>query len=79
MSGPRVGILMGSASDLDAMKRCAAVLFSPVFAQPRGLEILGCPALPPHELVAWILDDALPVRLQVQMHKYVWAPTTRGV
>jgi len=31
------------------------------------------------ELVAWVLEDALPVRVQLQMHKYVWAPDTTGV
>ncbi len=31
------------------------------------------------ELVAWVLEDKLPVRVQLQMHKYVWAPETQGV
>jgi 7-carboxy-7-deazaguanine synthase len=31
------------------------------------------------ELVAWVLEDRLPVRVQLQMHKYVWAPETTGV
>jgi 7-carboxy-7-deazaguanine synthase len=31
------------------------------------------------ELVAWVLEDKLPVRVQLQMHKYVWAPDTIGV
>lgn len=30
-------------------------------------------------LAGWILEDRLPVRLQVQLHKYIWAPDTRGV
>lgn len=30
-------------------------------------------------VVPWILEDALPVRLQLQMHKYIWAPDTTGV
>jgi 7-carboxy-7-deazaguanine synthase len=36
-------------------------------------------ALPTRELVAWVLDDALPVRVQLQMHKYVWPPDATGV
>ncbi|MFO0672937.1 MAG: radical SAM protein [Polyangiaceae bacterium] len=36
-------------------------------------------ALLPRDLVAWVLDDALPVRVQLQMHKYIWAPETQGV
>jgi 7-carboxy-7-deazaguanine synthase len=31
------------------------------------------------ELVGWVLEDALPVRVQLQMHKYVWPPDTQGV
>jgi 7-carboxy-7-deazaguanine synthase len=32
-----------------------------------------------HELAAWILEDRLPVRMQLQLHKYIWPPDTRGV
>lgn len=31
------------------------------------------------ELAEWILGDGLPVRLQLQLHKFVWDPTARGV
>lgn len=48
--------------------RAAAVLFSPVHG-----------ALPPADLAAWILEDGLPVRLQLQAHKYIWSPEARGV
>jgi len=33
----------------------------------------------PKDLVAWILEDALPVRLNLQIHKYVWGPEKIGV
>ena len=34
----------------------------------------------PVELVGWLLASGLPrVRVQLQMHKYIWEPTTRGV
>ncbi len=33
----------------------------------------------PTELAQWILDDRLPVRLQLQIHKLLWGATTRGV
>ena len=68
---------MIAAHDLAA--RCHAVLMSAVFEQPQGLEILGCPALPPRALAEWILEDRLPVRLQTQLHKLIWEPQTRGV
>ncbi len=35
--------------------------------------------LEPLELVRWILEDRLPARLQLQLHKYIWAPDARGV
>ena len=31
------------------------------------------------DLVAWVLEDALPVRVQLQMHKYIWSPDATGV
>jgi len=36
-------------------------------------------ALRPRELVAWVLEDKLPVRVQLQLHKYIWPPETQGV
>lgn len=36
-------------------------------------------ALEPRILAEWILDDRLPVRMQLQLHKYIWPPDTRGV
>jgi 7-carboxy-7-deazaguanine synthase len=35
--------------------------------------------LAPRELVTWVLEDGLPVRVQLQMHKYVWGPDATGV
>lgn len=45
-----------------------AVLFSPVFGE-----------LDPKILAAWILEDRLAVRLQLQLHKFIWDPAARGV
>jgi 7-carboxy-7-deazaguanine synthase len=36
-------------------------------------------ALDPRELVAWVLQDELPVRVQVQLHKYIWGADATGV
>ena len=52
----------------DLTARAAAVLFSPVHG-----------ALEPAELARWILAARVPVRLQLQQHKYIWSPETRGV
>jgi 7-carboxy-7-deazaguanine synthase len=47
--------------------RCT-ILFSPVHG-----------ALDPGQLARWILDDGLSVRLQVQLHKYLWPGVERGI
>src|SRR5262245_7451724 len=46
----------------------AAVLLSPVHG-----------VLDPKTLSEWILADHLPARLQLQLHKLIWSPETRGV
>lgn len=58
----------GIVRERDLSSRVEAVLFSPVFG-----------AMPAADLARWILDDHLPVRLQLQQHKFVWAPDARGV
>ena len=35
--------------------------------------------LEPRLLSEWMLADHLPARLQLQLHKYIWSPTMRGV
>lgn len=44
-----------------ALERRCAVLFSPSHEQLRAVE-----------LADWILEDRLPVRFQIQLHKYLW-------
>jgi 7-carboxy-7-deazaguanine synthase len=56
-------------------QKVRAVLFSPVFEDPEG----KWPGLQPRSLVEWILVDGLPVRLGLQLHKFVWDPATKGV
>lgn len=51
------------------------VLFSPVFEDPEG----KWPGLEPRLLAEWILADGLPVRLGLQLHKFIWDPATKGV
>lgn len=48
--------------------RVNAVLLSPVFG-----------GLSPEALTAWMLEDELPARMQLQLHKYIWGPETQGV
>jgi 7-carboxy-7-deazaguanine synthase len=56
-------------------ERVRAVLFSPVFDDPEG----KWQGLESRTLVEWILADGLPVRLGLQLHKFVWDPATKGV
>ncbi|HKV61924.1 MAG TPA: radical SAM protein [Candidatus Acidoferrum sp.] len=56
-------------------RRVKQVLFSPVFEDPQG----KWPGLEPRELVEWVLADGLPVRLGLQVHKFIWDPATKGV
>jgi 7-carboxy-7-deazaguanine synthase len=49
-------------------RKVAAVLFSPVHG-----------VLDPRTLSEWVLADRLPVRVQLQLHKYIWDAQTRGV
>src|SRR5437660_6364607 len=59
----------------DLARRVKQVLFSPVFEDPQG----KWPGLEPRMLVEWILEDGLPVRLGLQLHKFIWEPATKGV
>jgi 7-carboxy-7-deazaguanine synthase len=48
--------------------RVAAIHFSPVHG-----------VLDPKTLSEWVLADRVPARVQLQLHKYIWTPDTRGV
>ena len=52
----------------DLAARAAAVHLSPVHG-----------ALDPKALSEWVLADRLPVRVQLQLHKYIWPADARGV
>ncbi len=52
----------------DLTSHAAAILISPVHG-----------VLDPKTLSEWMLADHLPARLQLQIHKFIWPPDTRGV
>jgi 7-carboxy-7-deazaguanine synthase len=52
----------------DLAGRAAAIHMSPVH------DVMN-----PRTLSEWVLADSLPVRVQLQLHKYIWDPLTRGV
>lgn len=57
------------------IEKVKQILFSPVFDDPEG----KWKGLEPRQLVEWMLEDELPVRLGLQLHKFVWHPATKGV
>jgi 7-carboxy-7-deazaguanine synthase len=63
----------------DLKQRVHAVLFSPAFR----VDVHGRSAenfeLDPRLLVSWIMEDGLDVRLNLQIHKFIWEPQTKGV
>jgi 7-carboxy-7-deazaguanine synthase len=73
-----IKFVLADRTDYDFAKEClgryglvsrtAAVLFSPVHG-----------VLEPRTLAGWVLADHLAVRVQLQLHKYIWTPDTRGV
>ncbi len=70
----------GELARLGLAKRVRGILFSPAGEMPSVPgEIKGHPGLAPRLLAEWILADHLPVRFQLQLHKYVWPPHQRGV
>lgn len=76
--GDEIKFVLGSREDYEWMRsvvreralstRTSKLLASTVFGR-----------LATKALVAWVLEDALPVRVQLQMHKYIWQPETQGV
>ena len=58
----------GVIARYDLPSRAAAVLMSPVHGE-----------LDPRVLSEWMLEDHVPARLQLQLHKFIWPPLTRGV
>lgn len=75
--GDEVKFVLTSREDYDWAKALiereslaerTTVLFSPAWGR-----------IDAAELAAWIVADQLPVRLNLQLHKYVWGPTRRGV
>jgi 7-carboxy-7-deazaguanine synthase len=56
------------AARYDLTSKVAAVLLSPVHG-----------VMDPRQLSEWILADRLAVRVQLQLHKFIWDPQTRGV
>ena len=59
--------MKGIISKYDLQNKCTLL----------ALVVFG--TLDPLTLVNWILEDKLDVRFQLQIHKYIWHPETKGV
>jgi 7-carboxy-7-deazaguanine synthase len=58
----------GQIREHDLPSKVRAVLLGPVFGK-----------IAPADLVGWMLEDKVPARFQLQMHKFIWEPRARGV
>ncbi len=72
-----VKFVIGNREDFDwakdriteySLDKICTLLFSPTFDE-----------IDPQQIVEWILDENLPVRMQLQMHKMIWSPEEKGV
>ena len=60
--------------------RVHAILFSPAFEKTAsGARDTSHCQLDPQQLSEWILEDNVPARLSLQIHKLIWDPATKGV
>jgi 7-carboxy-7-deazaguanine synthase len=67
-----------SSHELD--RKVNAVLLSPAFhKQATGSRSTAHCLLDPRELTEWMLEDQVPARLGLQLHKFIWDPATKGV
>jgi 7-carboxy-7-deazaguanine synthase len=56
------------------------VIFSPAFRKQAtgSRDAVNC-MVDPRNLAEWILQDGLRVRLGLQIHKFIWDPSLKGV
>jgi len=60
--------------------RVRSVIFSPAFRKnASGARDAAHCLLDPQQLAEWILADGLDVRLGLQIHKFIWQPSMKGV
>ncbi len=64
----------------DLAGRVNAVLFSPAFSKDAsGVKDASQCLLDPQRLAEWMLEDNVPARLGLQIHKLIWDPAMKGV
>lgn len=61
-------------------QKAGQILLSPAFQKaPSLLRTADNMMLDPRKLVEWMLEDGLPARLSLQIHKFIWEPQKKGV
>jgi len=61
-------------------EKAGGILLSPAFSQsPSPLRTADNMELDARDLVQWMLEDGLPARLSLQIHKFIWEPQKKGV
>ena len=66
--------------EYDLGARVNSVIFSPAFRKDaNGARDASQCLLDPQELSEWMLEDNLPARLGLQIHKFIWDPALKGV
>ena len=61
-------------------EKTRGVIFSPAFRKDaKGARDAAHCIVDPQELADWMIADGLNVRLGLQIHKFIWAPETKGV
>jgi 7-carboxy-7-deazaguanine synthase len=64
----------------DLYGRVYAVLFSPAFRKnASGARDSSHCLVDPQDLGEWMLEDQVPARLGLQLHKFIWDPAMKGV
>jgi len=60
--------------------KVASVIFSPAFRKDAaGTRDASHCLVDPQELAEWMLADGLNARLGLQIHKFIWEPSLKGV
>lgn len=61
-------------------EKAGHILLSPAFQKaPSPLRTADNATLDPRQLVEWMMEDAIPARLSLQIHKFIWEPQKKGV
>jgi 7-carboxy-7-deazaguanine synthase len=76
--GDEIKFVLADRSDYEWMREVLAARLLPT-RTPNLLASAVFGKLATRDLVAWVLEDRLPVRVQLQLHKFIWKPDATGV